>query len=98
MDVVRSHLSNIVKECDAAEKTWSDHMKQPDYCLDKNFMLYKRYMRLFNHLQELNMVLSNMKKKKNEIKHWHRRFFGGSRLDVFCLYQGVLVDRQRASV
>ena len=37
MDDVRSHLSSIVKECDAAEKTWSAHMKQPGLLFGQKF-------------------------------------------------------------
>ena len=61
MEKINAHIANIVKQCNVAEKEWSNHMKQPEYCLKKNFVLYKRYIRLFNHLQELDVLLSKIK-------------------------------------
>ena len=57
MDKVRDHVWRITKECGEAEKRWSDHMNIPGYCLNKNYYLYKRYIRLFNHLNELDQLL-----------------------------------------
>lgn len=44
-------LAYVVKECDKAERAWSEHMKQPEYCLSTNYTLYKKYIRLFNLLK-----------------------------------------------
>ena len=58
MDNYREHLAYIVKECGKAEKAWADHMKQPEYCLKINYVLYKKYIRLFNLLQLIDKTLN----------------------------------------
>lgn len=40
--------------CGDAQKEWSDHMKKEGYCLNTNYILYKRYIKIFNHLKMLN--------------------------------------------
>ena len=58
MDSYHEDLAYIIKECGKAEKAWADHMKQPEYCLKRNYVLYKKYIRLFNLLLAHNKTLN----------------------------------------
>ena len=52
------HVKEVILACNKAEKEWTDHMKQPNYCLNKNYILYKKYIRYFNLLQQIDIVMS----------------------------------------
>ena len=56
MESIREHIGDIVKACTQAEKAWTDHMNKPDYNLNRNYILYKKYIRLFNILQEIDKL------------------------------------------
>ena len=51
------------------KKEWDDHMAKPDYCLTKNYFLYKKYMLAYESLIKIEKLCREYRELEKRIKN-----------------------------